>query len=308
MAPGTSLTGNYVTGSGVSHLNDASAINCFNDKIGILNALTAMTCNVSLPIPELGGTTQGPGVMCYESMSLIGTVTLDGMNKANATFVFQTSKALVVEYGGKVNLINGAQAKNVYWAIGSSASIKSASDFVGQIVAGASITMDTNVRVLGRALAGAAVSFAGLDAIALPADSYMLRTNVTQNMTMSNTTRASTTTVVTQATTTTYLEATRSTTSTLSKVNSTTSTVYSRSESSKSTTLSQTFSTISSLLEDSETTSTVTVTATSLNMNATWTYSAGADATSTPVPAGSASLTVATVSLILTMVSLMMMN
>jgi predicted acyltransferase (DUF342 family) len=96
---------------------------------------------------------------------LTGAVTLNG--NSDATFVIQAGSELTV--AGSVNLIGGAQAKNVYWQVGSSATLGTGTTFRGTIVALTSITLNNNVTMTGRALArNGAVSLGTGDTITLP--------------------------------------------------------------------------------------------------------------------------------------------
>lgn len=82
--------------------------------------------------------------------------------------MFQTASTLITASATQIILINGAQAKNVYWAVGSSATLGSNSAFIGQISAHVSIIVNPGTTVLGRLLAEAAVTLAGNNQITLP--------------------------------------------------------------------------------------------------------------------------------------------
>jgi len=103
------------------------------------------------------------------SMGVTGTVTLDGRGDANATFVFQVGSTLVTGTGANIALIGGAQAKNVWWQVGSSATLGTGTTFRGNILALTSITLVDNATMLGRALArNGAVSLGTNNSITLP--------------------------------------------------------------------------------------------------------------------------------------------
>jgi hypothetical protein len=104
---------------------------------------------------DLGGSTLPPGVYgANSSMGLTGTVTLDGQNDPNAVFIFKAGSTLTINASSHVTLINQAQACNVFWQVGSSASlVGAASDFKGTIMAMASISDASGSTVLGRLLA-----------------------------------------------------------------------------------------------------------------------------------------------------------
>ena len=117
---------------------------------------------------ELGGLTLAPGV--YKSASgtfkiTNGNLTLDAMGDPNAEWIFQTASGLTVGIAGpagarSVNLINGAQAKNVYWHVGSAATINAAGGGVmsGTIISSAGVTFSTAGNATQTVLNGRALS------------------------------------------------------------------------------------------------------------------------------------------------------
>ncbi|MGE5760433.1 MAG: ice-binding family protein [Gemmatimonadota bacterium] len=168
VSPGSALTGfPTCTISGTQHLADATAATAQGDLTTAYNALAGRACGTTISA-DLGGTTLAPGVYCSAStVGLTGTVTLDGQGKANATFIIQAGSALTV--AGSVNLIGGAQAKNVYWQVGSSATLATGSAMKGNILALTSVTLNDNATLLGRALArNGAVTLGSNNTISLP--------------------------------------------------------------------------------------------------------------------------------------------
>ncbi|MFD3420982.1 ice-binding family protein, partial [Streptomyces decoyicus] len=148
------------TVTGTIHVNDAAAAQAQADLlIGYTNALSQpVTGTVAT---ELGGTTLTPGV--YNSASgtfgLNGTLTLDAQGNPNAVFIFKTTTTLITGATGNVNLINQAQSANVFWQVGSSATLGAGSTIRGSILAFTSITATAGAIVDGRLLAlGAAVT------------------------------------------------------------------------------------------------------------------------------------------------------
>ncbi|SEE82439.1 Protein of unknown function [Streptomyces sp. 2112.3] len=148
------------TVTGTIHLNDAAAAQAQADLLtGYANALVQP---VTATVPtELGGTTLTPGV--YNSASgtfgLNGTLTLDAQGNPNAVFIFKTTTTLITGATGNVNLINQAKSANVFWQVGSSATLGAGSTLRGSILAFTSITATTGAIVDGRLLAlGAAVT------------------------------------------------------------------------------------------------------------------------------------------------------
>ena len=103
---------------------------------------------------ELGGLTLTSGVYHdSSSFGLTGTLTLDAQGNANAVWIFQAGSTLTTASGSKVVLLNGADACNIFWQIGSSATLGTGSSFIGNILALTDITVTTGVTVDGRVLA-----------------------------------------------------------------------------------------------------------------------------------------------------------
>jgi hypothetical protein len=154
LSPGTSVTG-FPPGrvNGTQHITDAVAAQAQTDLTTAYNdaAAQASTGTVSA---DLGGQTLTPGVYTSAtSLGLTGALTLDAQGNANAVFIFQAGSTLTTASGSSVNLINGARACNVFWQVGSSATLGTASTFRGTILALTSITVTTNATVDGRVLA-----------------------------------------------------------------------------------------------------------------------------------------------------------
>jgi hypothetical protein len=103
---------------------------------------------------DLGGTTLTPGVgKSPTSFGITGTLTLDARGDPNAIFIFQAGSTLITAVNSNVSLINGAQACNVFWQVGSSATLGVGSNLVGTVLALASITTNTSAAVQGRLFA-----------------------------------------------------------------------------------------------------------------------------------------------------------
>ncbi|HEY5171475.1 MAG TPA: ice-binding family protein [Acidimicrobiia bacterium] len=107
---------------------------------------------------DLSGQTLQGGVYAATTapklqLGLTGTLTLDGAGNPNSVFIFQTDSTLITGSSSVVRLINGAQECNVYWQVGSSATLGSGSTFAGNILALTTISMQDDVAVHGRALA-----------------------------------------------------------------------------------------------------------------------------------------------------------
>jgi len=166
--PGSALTGfPTCTLSGTQRLATALAGTAQGNLTTAYNALKGMACGTTISA-DLGGTTLAPGVYCSaSSVGLTGALTLDGKGHSDATFVIQSGSSLTV--AGSVVLIGSAQAKNVYWQVGSSATIGSSSVMKGNLLALSSISFASNATLLGRALArNGGVSLTSNNTITLP--------------------------------------------------------------------------------------------------------------------------------------------
>jgi len=157
VSPGTAVTGfppGTVVG-GAIYSADATALDAQNALVTAYNAAAASKTTTTVPdVGNIGGRTLTPGVYTSaSSMLLDGTVTLNGEGNPNAVWIFQTGSTLVTGSASKVVLENGAQPCNVYWQIGSSATLGTGSTFVGTVMALTSITVTTDVTVAGRTLA-----------------------------------------------------------------------------------------------------------------------------------------------------------
>ncbi len=161
-SPGNSVTG-FPPGtvSGTIHLADGVATQAQLDLTTAYNAVAAAVCTHDLSTQDLGARTLTPGVYCFSAAALMtGTLTLDGQGDANAIFMFQIGSALTTAPNAMVLLVNGAQARNIYWQIGSSATLGTGTAFKGNLLAFSSVTMNTGATLVGRAFArNAAVSF-----------------------------------------------------------------------------------------------------------------------------------------------------
>jgi len=136
------------------HVADAAALQAKNDLVAAYNAAAGRPTTATVPV-ELGGTTKTPGV--YDSpagtFGITGTVTLDAQGDPNAVFIFKAASTLITASASSVNLVNGARSCNVFWQVGSSATLGTYSILRGNVLALASITVTTGVTVDGRALA-----------------------------------------------------------------------------------------------------------------------------------------------------------
>ncbi|HQZ33426.1 MAG TPA: ice-binding family protein [Ilumatobacteraceae bacterium] len=144
LAPGTIQGADAVTGQAQDDLTTA-----YLDAAG--RSVEFPTTNA-----DLVGLTLAPGVYSAASkapLGLSGALVLDGQGDPNAVFIFQTDSTLITSSGSSITVINGASECNVFWQVGSSATLGSGSTFVGSILALTSITVESSAVVQGRALA-----------------------------------------------------------------------------------------------------------------------------------------------------------
>jgi hypothetical protein len=108
---------------------------------------------------DLGGLTLLPGVYCFTSSATLGgQLTLDAKGDPGALFVFQIATTLVTGTASSVLVINGGDVKQVFWQVGTAATLGTATQFKGIILAQTNITMVGGANLLGRALAKTAVT------------------------------------------------------------------------------------------------------------------------------------------------------
>ena len=137
---------------GINHGGDAVTVQA---KTDLGTAYDNAAGQAAVPIVgDLGGQVLTPGVYnSGSSIGLTGALTLDAVGNRNAVFVFQAGSTLTTASSSQVDLINGAQSCNVFWQVGSSATLGDDSSFRGTILAMVSITVNSGVIVDGRVLA-----------------------------------------------------------------------------------------------------------------------------------------------------------
>ena len=155
LSPGTSVTG-FPPGQviGAQHIANAVAAQAKNHLAIAYDNAAARPVTATIPV-ELGGTTRTAGVYASPAgtFGITGTLTLDAQGDPDAVFIFKAASTLITASASKVELVNGAQADNVIWLVGSSATLGTYSILRGTILALASITVTTGVTVYGRTLA-----------------------------------------------------------------------------------------------------------------------------------------------------------
>lgn len=159
VSPGSSVSGfppGTVVGGSI-HAADAAAGQAQADLTTAYNAAAGMPCGVDLTGQNLGGLVLTPNVYCFtSSAALTGTLTLNFQGNPNALFLFKIGSTLTTASGSSVVLSNTGSTTcptNLFWQVGSSATLGTGSTFDGNILALTSITMTTGANLTGRALA-----------------------------------------------------------------------------------------------------------------------------------------------------------
>lgn len=142
--PGSSYTGSgTVTQTGETYLGDAVAQRIQDDLTTLYLALAARPTTQDLTGQDLGGLVLTPGVYNFDSTAdLTGTLTLDAQGDPDAIFIFNIGSTLTAAPDSSMVLVNEAQGGNVFFRVGSSATLDNGSDLDGQIVALTSISMN----------------------------------------------------------------------------------------------------------------------------------------------------------------------
>lgn len=152
VAPGSAVTGFPPGTSGVQHKGDSVATTAQTNLAAAYTNAAAQPCpgTNNFTGVNLGGKNLVPGVYCQTTApTLTGTLTLNGAG----VYIFQIGSTLVTASGARVVLIGGAQPCDIFWQVGSSATIATSTTFIGNIMALTSIAMQTGATLNGRALA-----------------------------------------------------------------------------------------------------------------------------------------------------------
>jgi type VI secretion system secreted protein VgrG len=160
VSPGSAVVGfppGTVTPPAAMHITDGVALQAQNDLTAAYND-AALRPTTALTGAELGGLTLLGGVYAATAppaapLELTGTLTLDGAGNASSVWIFQTNSTLTTAPDSVVRLINGASACNVFWQVGSSATLGTRTTFLGNILTLTSITLQEGVVLKGRTLA-----------------------------------------------------------------------------------------------------------------------------------------------------------
>jgi hypothetical protein len=135
-------------------MSTATAQQAQSDVTTAYNDIANMAYTQDLTGDDLGGLTLTPGIYFFSSSAfLTTTLTLDAEGDPNASFIFQIGSTLITSSSSSVTMINGGDPCDVFWQVGSSATLGTETSFVGSILALTSITMTTGAMLDGRALA-----------------------------------------------------------------------------------------------------------------------------------------------------------
>jgi type VI secretion system secreted protein VgrG len=156
ISPGTAISG-FPPGvaHGATDQTNAAAAQAQLDALAAYNSLAGYAPTQNLSTQDLGGMTLTPGVYKFDSSAqLTGALTLNLLGNTDSLFIFQIGSALTTASNSSVTTINGSNCCNVFWQIGSSATLGTGTDFRGNIIALTSITLTTGADIVdGRALA-----------------------------------------------------------------------------------------------------------------------------------------------------------
>lgn len=154
--PGTSITG-FPPGvvNGTIHQTDAVAMGAQADALTAYNVLAGLSPTQNLTGMDLGGLTLLTGVYKFNSSALLtGMLTLNFQGLNNQNIVFQFGSTITTASASSVLVINPGHNDNVYWQVGSSATLGTTTSFYGTIIALTSVTMNTGATLdCGRVIA-----------------------------------------------------------------------------------------------------------------------------------------------------------
>ena len=154
---------------GVQNVANPAAVQAKSDLAAAYNEAAGQAPATPVAASTLGGLTLTPGVYSGGALDLTGTLTLDAQGDSGAVFVFQAASTLITASASRVELVNGASPCNVFWQVGSSATLGTTTSFKGTILALTSITVNTGATVDGRLLARNAAVTLDSNAITEPA-------------------------------------------------------------------------------------------------------------------------------------------
>jgi hypothetical protein len=160
--PGTSQGIPPAQVNGTIHINDPVVTQAQADLLAAYNDAVSRSTNAQVLPGNMGGLTFTPGLYVNSTSVLImgagpsNIVTLDAQGDPNAVFIFKMGSTLTTAPASQVVLAGGAKAGNIFWQVGTSATIDTTTMFYGNVLAATSITVNTGAIVEGRLFAGSA--------------------------------------------------------------------------------------------------------------------------------------------------------
>jgi len=183
VGPGTNTAGPGLV-TGTIHINDppppsptsamaaqAALTVAYNDLAGRTAPAPTILTQPTPAAPDIGGMRLAPGIYkSNTSLAITGTVTLDGGGDPNAVWIFQIASTFNATNNSNVALApgSGASAHNIFWQVGSSATLGTGSTVNGSILALASVTLNTGATLNGRALASTAAVSLDTSTVTVP--------------------------------------------------------------------------------------------------------------------------------------------
>lgn len=155
LSPGSSVTG-FPPGLllGTLHISNAVALQAKKDLTTAYNDAAGRPMKTDVTGKDLAGMTLTPGVYeASKAMALTGALTLNAQGNPASVFIFKAGSTLITGPNSSVKFINGGSSCNVFWQVGSSATLNTATQFIGTIMAHTSATLGTTARLEGRVLA-----------------------------------------------------------------------------------------------------------------------------------------------------------
>jgi len=174
VSPGTAITGfppGIVVAPYAIHAGDGLAAQAEANAATAYGVLKGTASNTNLTGQNMGGMTLSPGVYTFNSSAqLTGALTLAGDGNPNSVYIFKIGSTLTTASNAQVNLISGANADNVFWQVGSSATLGTSTAFAGNILAYQSISLTNGTTLGGRALALNGAVTMSANSIVIPSD------------------------------------------------------------------------------------------------------------------------------------------
>jgi hypothetical protein len=162
LRPGTSQGIPPAQVNGTIHINDPVVTQAQVDLLAAYNDAVSRSTNAQVLPGNMGGLTFTPGLYVNSTSVLImgaganNIVTMDAQGDPNAVFIFKMGSTLTTAPGSQVVLAGGAKAGNIFWQVGTSATIDTTTIFYGDVLAATTITLNTGAVVQGRMFAGSA--------------------------------------------------------------------------------------------------------------------------------------------------------